>query len=121
MSSHAGAVVVGTNCAISSISDTDTARLLFLGKLSSVDGQTVTRVFQQPDAARSDFEEKVMGVTGARLSSQMAKLIYAGEARPPLLVYDDNNVKLTVNSVRCAIGFVSDGAVDRSVKVVLRY
>lgn len=118
---HAGAIVTSPSCTIGNVADTETARLLFLGKLSSVSGQTVTIVWQQPDYARAEFESKVMGTAGARLSSEMAKLIYAGEARPPLLVYDDNNVKTKVNAVMCAIGFVSDSAVDDTVKVVLRY
>jgi hypothetical protein len=121
MACNGGAVVVGRDCRVTSITDTDTARLLFLGKLTTIQGQEMTVVFQQHDSVRRDFEIKVMGQTGAQLNNLMSQLIYAGEAKPPLLAYDDSNVKLKVNAVTCAVGFISDAAVDDSVKIVLRY
>jgi ABC-type phosphate transport system substrate-binding protein len=117
---HAGAIVVGRSSPINEITPEE-ARRVFLGRQPSLDGQELTVVFQQPSAIRTEFETRVIGKTGAELNIYMARLIFTGESKPPVETFGDQAVKSKVNGNPGAIGYISDAAIDASVKVLMRY
>jgi ABC-type phosphate transport system substrate-binding protein len=120
-SAQAGAIVVGKDSPIGTL-DADTAKNVFLGRKPILDGQTVVVLFQKDGSAvRTDFEDKIVGKTGAELASYMAKQIFTGKAAAPAIVDGDAAVRSKVGSSPNAIGYVSDGGVDSTVKVILKF
>jgi len=116
----AGAIVVGKDSNFQPLT-AETAKKMFLGRVPTVGGQEVTVIYQQPGDARTEFETKVMGMTGAELNTYMARLIFTGEAKPPAIAFGDQSVKIKVNSTPGAIGYISDSAVDSTVRVLFTY
>lgn len=116
---QAGKVVVAAN---SSQGDLDKAgvQAIFLGRTSSVGGQTAVVVFQK-GAVRAPFESDVVGRSGAQLGSHWSRLVFTGRAKAPDDLADDAAVKAKVASTPGAIGYISDGAVDSTVKVVFDF
>ena len=117
---QAGAVVVGANSTLPAM-NADEARRIFVGIQRNVNGQTVAVLFQQPGPAREEFDSKVLGMTGADLSAYLAAMIFTGRAVAPTIVPDDAAVKRSVIASPDTVGYVSDAAVDATVRVLLRY
>lgn len=120
-SAQAGAVVVSKDSPLSTM-DLEQVRRVFLGRDVSVNGVAITLLYQTDTTTRSDFETKVLGKSSAELSTLWQRLIFTGRAKPPVEVYGgDGGVrgKLAVNPN--AIGYVTDGGVDSTVKVLFRY
>ena len=117
---QAGAVVVGKESSFSSM-DVDTAKKVFLGREMSINGQTVAVVYQGEGSIRSDFETKVLGKTGSDLTAYWSRLIFTGKAAPPLEAGGDDGVKALVGRVNGSVGYISDGAIDDSVKVLFKF
>jgi ABC-type phosphate transport system substrate-binding protein len=116
----AGAVVTGSDSPVAKI-DAEEAKKLFLGREAMLGGQNVTVIFQREGNTRSDFETKILGKTGADLTAYWAKLVFTGKAQAPVEVGGDNEVKAKVGSTPGAVGYITDGSVDGSVKVLLKY
>jgi ABC-type phosphate transport system substrate-binding protein len=117
---QAGAVVVGKDSPLGTM-EAEEVKKIFLGREPQLNGQNVTVVYQKESAIRTDFETKVLGKTGADLSGYWSKLIFTGKAQAPDEATGDAGVKAKVASSPGAIGYVSDGAVDASVKVLFKY
>jgi len=117
---QAGAVIAGKNSPLSPI-DMDMAKKVFLGREFSLAGQTVSVIYQGEGPTRTDFETKVLGKTGSDLTAYWSKLIFTGKATPPLEAGGDDGVKALVGRTNGAIGYVSDQAVDDSVKVLFKF
>lgn len=117
---NAGAVVIARNSPLVPMS-TEDARRVFLGLQRNVSDQSVSVIFQRSGAAREEFNNKVLGKTGSELTAYMAARIFAGRAVPPTEVGTDDDVRRMLASTPNAIGYVSDGAVDDSMKVLLKY
>jgi len=117
---QAGAVIVGKNSSFASM-DIDMARRIFLGREFSLNGQNIALVYQGEGPTRTDFETKVLGKTGSDLTAYWSKLIFTGKATPPLEAGGDDGVKALVGRVNGSIGYISDGAVDDSVKVLYKF
>jgi ABC-type phosphate transport system substrate-binding protein len=117
---HAGAVVVGKDSPLSTM-EAEEVKKIFLGREPQLNGQNVTVVYQKEGATRTDFETKLLGKTGADLSGYWSKLIFTGKAQAPDEATGDAGVKAKVSGSPGAIGYVGDGAVDASVKVVFKY
>jgi ABC-type phosphate transport system substrate-binding protein len=117
----AGAVVAAKDSAISTV-DAEEAKKLFLGREPQLNGENVVLIFQRQGApTREEFETKVLGRTGADLTAYWSKLIFTGKANAPVEVGGDADVKSKVNGTPGAIGYINDGAVDGSVKVLYKY
>jgi ABC-type phosphate transport system substrate-binding protein len=101
--------------------DAEEAKRIFLGHGASVGGQPLVVVYHSADDTRTDFETKILGKTGAPLQAYWSQLVFTGRAAPPLEVAGDHGVKAKINENPSAIGYISDGAVDSSVKVVFKY
>jgi ABC-type phosphate transport system substrate-binding protein len=117
----AGAVVAAKDSGIAVV-DAEEAKKLFLGREPQLNGENVVLIFQRQGApTREEFESKILGRTGADLTAYWSKLIFTGKANAPVEVGGDADVKSKVNSTPGAIGYISDGAVDGSVKVLFKY
>ena len=117
---QAGAVIVGKDSSFPSL-DLDSAKKIFLGREISMNGQNIALVYQGEGATRTDFETKVLGKTGSDLTAYWSKLIFTGKATPPLEAGGDDGVKALVGRINGSVGYVSDGAVDDSVKVLYKF
>jgi hypothetical protein len=117
---NAGAIITAKNSLLPPL-DAEGARRLFLGRIPSINGVEITVIYQQSGTERSDFETKVIGKTGAELNTYMARLIFTGEAKPPLELPGDLSVKTRVNSTAGAVGYINNSAIDGNVKVLYTY
>lgn len=117
---HAGAVVAAKDAAFGTL-DAEEIKKVFLGREPSINGQALVIVYQGSGTARTDFESKVLGKTGPDLSSYWSKLIFTGKAAAPAEAANDGAVKSRIGSTPGALGYISDGAVDGSVKVLFKY
>jgi ABC-type phosphate transport system substrate-binding protein len=116
----AGTVIAGKDSPFSAI-DAEQAKKIFLGREATVAGQNITVIYQMQGDTRTAFETKVLGKTGADLTVYWSKLIFTGKAQAPVEVNGDSEVKAKVNAVPGAIGYVNDGGVDGTVKVLFKY
>jgi hypothetical protein len=116
----AGAIVVAKSSTISHLS-ADEASRVFDGLQRHLDGRTVVVVYQSSGPTREEFDGKILGKTTAEVNAYMAAMIFTGRASPPLEVPGDDRVKQAINSRPDTVGYISDSAVDESVRVLLRY
>ena len=117
-----GAVVTGKDAPISAI-QSEEAKKIFLGRESSIGGHDVTPVYQKVGAvSRADFDGKVLDKPSADLAGYWSKLVFTGRATTvPKEVDGDSQMKTFVNTTPGTIGYISDAAVDDSVKVLFKY
>lgn len=116
----AGAVVVAKDSPVS-VPNVEEAKKVFLGRQTTSGGKTLTLLYQKDAATRTEFETKVLGKTGADLTGYWSKLIFSGKASAPTEVSGDAEVKAKLKSNPGAVGYISDKAIDDSVKVLLKY
>ena len=117
---HAGAIVVGKSSAFASM-DLDMAKKVFLGREISMNGQNIAVIYQGEGPTRTDFETRVLNKTGSDLTAYWSKLIFTGKATPPLEAGGDDGVKALVGRINGSVGYVSDAAIDDSVKVLFKF
>lgn len=113
--SHAGAVVAASNGKASTM-DAETAKRVFLGRDPSAQV-----VYQKSGATRAAFDKGVLGKPGAELTTYWSKLIFTGKAKAPVEVGSDAEVKAKLAANPNAVGYISDAAVDGSVKVLYKF
>jgi ABC-type phosphate transport system substrate-binding protein len=83
------------------------------------DGTAITVIeHQDGDSVKEEFYSKVVGKSASQLKAYWAKLVFTGEGVPPKEYSGDKAVMGRVSSTPGAIGYVSDGSVDKSVKVL---
>lgn len=116
----AGAVVVSSSSRATAM-DAEAVKRAFLGRQDSIGGAPALIVYQKGGATRGAFDGKVLGKSGADLASYWSRLVFTGKARAPTEVDGDAGVKAKLASNPGAIGYVSDGAVDGSVKVLFKF
>ena len=119
---QAGVVVV-----MSSKSDVDSlsraqVSQIFLAKTDALPNGRVAKPVDQAEGAavRNEFYDKVADKNAAQMKAYWSQLTFTGKAQPPRKVSGDAAVKAAVADNPGAIGYISDGAVDGSVKVVFR-
>jgi ABC-type phosphate transport system substrate-binding protein len=117
---HAGAVVAAKGSQIPAFNGEE-AKKVFLGREPQINGENITVVFQKPGPTRDAFESTVVQRSGAALTEYWSKLIFTGKATAPVEVGSDADVKTKVNSTPGAVGYISDSAIDGSVKVLYKY
>jgi ABC-type phosphate transport system substrate-binding protein len=115
----AGKVVVAANSSQGTL-DKAGVQAIFLGRTATVGGQPAVVVFQK-GAVRAPFESGVVGRAGAQLASHWSRLVFTGRAKAPEDLADDAAVKAKVASTPGAIGYISDDAVDGTVKVLFDF
>jgi len=115
----AGKVVVAADSSQGPL-DKAAVQAIFLGRPAQVGGQGAVVVFQK-GPVRASFESGVVGRSGTQLTAHWSRLVFTGRAKAPEDLSDDAAVKAKVASTPGAIGYISDAAVDASVKVILDF
>lgn len=119
---QAGVVVV-----MSSKSDVDSlskvqVSQIFLAKTDALPNGRVAKPIDQAEGAavRNEFYDKVADKSSAQMKAYWSQLTFTGKAQPPRKVASDAAVKAALAENPAAISYISEGAVDGSVKVVFR-
>ena len=118
---HAGAVVVaGASSPLAATSSGDVVKV-FLGKKKDLGGVSVVPVDQsEGTGARTDFYSNVVKKSEAQLKSYWSRLIFTGKGQAPQVVGGDADVKGMVASNPNLLGYIDEGAVDGTVKVIFK-
>ena len=116
-------IAVVVNPANANAVSADDLNRLFLGRASSfADGSKATPLNQaEGQAARDEFDNKVLSRSSAQLKAYWSKLVFTGKGTPPKELADDAAVKAAVAADASAIGYISSASVDGSVKVVASF
>ncbi len=103
--------------------DESTINKIFVGKAKSfADGTKVMPVNQASSSgATTEFNQKVLKKSSSQLKAYWSKLVFTGKGTPPKEVDNDAAVLKMVASTPNAIGYVSAGSADASVKVVQKF
>jgi len=119
---HADVVVVmSAKSDVASLSQAQVSQI-FLAKSSSLPGGGAATPIDQDEGAdvRNEFYSKVTGKDAAQMKAYWSQLMFTGKAQRPKKVAGDDAVKKAVAASPGSIGYISAGAVDGSVKVVLK-
>ena len=119
---QAGVVVVmSSKSDVSSLSKAQVAQI-FMAKTDVLPNGRVAKPVDQTEgsAVRNEFYDKVADKSPAQMKAYWSQLTFTGKAQPPRKVSGDAAVKAALGDNPAAIGYISDGAVDGSVKVVFK-
>lgn len=119
---QAGVVVVmSSKSDVSSLSKAQVAQI-FMAKTDALPNGRVAKPVDQAEgsAARNEFYDKVADKSAAQMKAYWSQLTFTGKAQPLRKVSGDAAVKAALGENPAAIGYISDGAVDGSVKVVFK-
>ena len=119
---QAGVVVVmSSKSDVSTLSKAQVAQI-FLAKTDALPNGRVAKPVDQADgsAVRNEFYDKVADKNAAQMKAYWAQLTFTGKAQPPRKVSGDAAVKAALAENPAAVGYISDAAVDGSVKVVFK-
>ena len=116
-------IAVIVNPANANVVSADDLNRLFLGRASSfADGTKATPLnLSEGQVARDEFDSKVLNRSSAQLKAYWSKLVFTGKGTPPKEMADDAAVKAAVAADPNAIGYISSGSVDGTVKVVTTF
>lgn len=112
---NAGAVVAAAGSKAAAM-DAETAKRVFLGR-----DPNAQVIYQKGGATRDAFDKGVLGKPGAELTTYWSKLIFTGKAKAPVEAGSDADVKAKLAANPNAVGYVSDAAIDASVKVLYKF
>lgn len=101
-------------------SSPDQVANVFLGKSDALPGAAALRPIDQPEGseAREQFYKSMANRDQAQVKAYWARMIFTGKGKPPPSAQSDADVKKFVSTNPGAIGYISKGAVDNSVKVL---
>ena len=118
-SSIAGVAVIVNSANSATITEDDVSRI-FLGKIKAFStGDTITIVnLEYNNATRNVFEEKVLNKKASQVKAYWSKLMFSGKGKPPKELTSDKEILAFVAANPGAIGYVAEGNVDSTVKVV---
>jgi len=96
---------------------------IFTGKSKSfTDGSKVGPVSQSASSdVTAEFNKKALKKSSSQLKAYWSKLVFTGKGTPPKELGNDAAVLKHVASTPNAIGFITAGSEDSSVKVVQKY
>lgn len=113
-------VVVGSGSPIGKSEGADVVKV-FLGKKKDLAGVSAIPVDQSEGTpARGDFYSNVVKKSEAQLKSYWSRLIFTGKGQAPQVVGGDADVKGMVASNPNLIGYIDEGSVDGTVKVIYK-
>lgn len=118
-SSLANVAVVVNTANSATIADSDISRI-FLGKAKKFStGDKITIVnLKYNHETRNEFEKKVLKKSASQVKAYWSKLMFSGKGKPPKELVSDKDILAFVAANSGAIGYVAEGSVDASVKVV---
>lgn len=99
----------------------DDINKIFTGRAKSfTDGKAAEPVnLAEAVAVRADFDQKVLGRSSSQMKAYWSKLVFTGKGTPPKELASEQEVIDAVAKNPAAIGYVSAGAANGSVKVAL--
>jgi ABC-type phosphate transport system substrate-binding protein len=115
------AVIVHPDNPLAKLSKEELKRI-YLGKDKTFPGGDKIQAADQPEGSpgRGRFYTAVVERSDAQMRSYWSQLVFAGKDTPPEVVGNDGAIKKWVAEQKNRIGYVDGGAVDGSVKVVMR-
>lgn len=119
---QAGVVVVmSSKSDVSTLSKAQVSQI-FLAKTDALPNGRVAKPVDQAEGAavRNEFYDKVADKNAAQMKAYWSQLTFTGKAQPPRKVSGDAAVKAALGENPAAVGYISDAAVDGSVKVVFK-
>lgn len=121
LSANAGVVVVvGADSPVNSASESEVIKV-FLGKKKDLGGVQMVPVDQTVgEGSRTEFYSTVVKKSDAQLKSYWSRLIFTGKGQAPQTIGSDMDVKSMVSSNPNLVGYMDEGAVDSSVKVIYK-
>jgi ABC-type phosphate transport system substrate-binding protein len=99
----------------------DDINKIFTGRAKSfTDGKAAEPVnLAEGVAVRADFDQKGLGRSSSQMKAYWSKLVFTGKGTPPKELASEQEVLDAVAKNPAAIGYVSAGAVNGSVKVAV--
>jgi ABC-type phosphate transport system substrate-binding protein len=99
----------------------DDINKIFTGRAKSfTDGKAAEPVnLAEAVAVRADFDQKALGRSSSQMKAYWSKLVFTGKGTPPKELASEQEVIDAVAKNPAAIGYVSAGAANGSVKVAL--
>lgn len=119
---QAGVVVVmSSKSDVSALTKAQVAQI-YMAKSDALPNGRVAKPIDQAEgsAVRNEFYSKVAEKNAAQMKAYWSQLTFTGKAQPPRKVSGDAAVKDALADNPAAVGYISDGAVDGSVKVVFK-
>jgi ABC-type phosphate transport system substrate-binding protein len=112
--------VVSSKSSVTALSANQVADI-FLGKANQFpDGRQAVPIDQaEGSPARDAFYAKVTGKSPAQMKAHWSKIIFTGRGQPPKEVANSIEAKKLVADDPKAIGYIEEGLVDGSVRVLL--
>ena len=92
---------------------------LRMKELPGASGQ-VMPLMQGNGAEKDEFLSKVLSATDAQMKGYWAKLTFTGKGVPPKEVANDAEMKAMLTANPNMIGYISNSAVDSSVKILFK-
>lgn len=96
---------------------------IFLGKSKKYSNGTKAKpiALNEKSKVQSDFNKNILRKSSAQLNSYWSKRIFTGRGRPPKVFETSDDIKKQIINNTDVIGVMDEGAVDDSVKIVLRF
>ena len=112
-------VVVSAKSSVASLTKEQVSDI-YLGKSQDLGGGSAV-LFDLPDGSVKDgFYEKATGRSLSQVKATWSKLLFNGKGIPPKEIANANDLKKAISENPHAIGYLDSGAVDGSIKVVLK-
>ena len=113
-------VIVSAKSHVTSLTAQQTAKI-FLGKTSEFPDDSDALPIDQAigNGIRDEFYAKVVHKNPSQVSAYWAKIIFAGDGRPPEILDGDIAVRRAVAKNPNAIGYIDKKSVNRTVRVIL--
>lgn len=92
---------------------------IFLGRTRVFPGGKFALPVDQDSPLRAEFYQRLTGRPIEQINAYWARLMFTGQASPPLQLPNDAAVMETVRENEGAIGYIDPSQVDRRVRVLL--
>lgn len=93
---------------------------IFLGRTRTFPDGRFALPIDQSSALRAEFYQKLTTRPIEQINAYWARIMFTGQASPPLQLPDDDAVVKTVGENEGAIGYVSKTRLDRTIRVLLQ-
>ncbi|NJD08371.1 MAG: hypothetical protein FIA97_18025 [Methylococcaceae bacterium] len=92
---------------------------VFMGRTRSFANDRVALPIDQSSPLRAEFYRRLTGRSLEQINAYWARILFTGQASPPLQVPDDAAMLKTIRDNEGAIGYIDKAHLDGSVRVLL--
>jgi hypothetical protein len=92
---------------------------IFMGRTRSFANDRVALPIDQSSPLRAEFYQRLTGRSLEQINAYWARILFTGQASPPLQVPDDAAMLKTIRDNEGAIGYVDKAHLDSSVRLLL--